>query len=312
MKTMKLLDNVKNEPIISFVVPTYKRKKYIFNTIDSIISQTNMPDYEIIICNNSVDDYMEDLIDKYKNFPIVICKNVINYGQIGNINLGIELSRGKYISIVHDDDFLLPNYYNKIKKYIGLYDCIVPSIVYMDNKYNKSFRNFILNIFFWFRYIYRGNGRKISEKNYVHSMRDIFNPPSCGVIFKKKSLVDFGYFKEIDGSAWDLSNYLLFSKKYNVFLCHKKIGVYRTYTGMTNTEKVQKDFLNFKTKIIEEFEKKYLFIRFFKKCILSPRKNIKYFLYLICRISYCYIFNLDSTYNLSNSLFVDYERNDLV
>ena len=58
----------------------------------------------------------------------------------GNWNRGIELARGKYIAMIHDDDMLSPYFMNAIEKAIS--DNSNPGIIGVDSiNFNSSFIN---------------------------------------------------------------------------------------------------------------------------------------------------------------------------
>jgi len=159
---------------ISLVIPTYKRSKYLFSAIDSILKQ-NPSDllFEIIVVNNDPNDNMEEFVNKYKDVKekISFYSNVENYGQVGNINRGVELSSGRYIAFLHDDDLLLPNYFKEISEYIknDNNDCIVISQYSLYEKYKVDIKHKIINALFVFRYFYRNNYKEISCKDCVNA-----------------------------------------------------------------------------------------------------------------------------------------------
>ena len=215
-KSELLYSNAPAKPLISFIVPTYKRSDFILETIDSILIQSDLCLFEIVVVNNNPNDCMTDLISRYRAAPISFYRNLKNYGQVGNINLGINLAKGKYVALVHDDDYLLPGYFEKIAFALkdDSIDCVVPSIYTRRDKYTFWEKRRFLSCLFFVRFFYRKKTKKIEERHYIHAFRDIFNPPSCGALFKKQSLEDFGFFADVGGAAWDFYNYRCYLKKH--------------------------------------------------------------------------------------------------
>ena len=291
-------------PEHSFVIPTYRRNELILDTINSILNQCNAGTFEIVVVNNNPDDYMEDLIEKYKNKPISFYRNLSNYGQVENINNGIRFSKGRYISIVHDDDYLLPGYFDKINPALKdkTIDCLLPSIYLEHDKYCFFDRHRLLNLLFLFRFLYRKPNKIIKKKHYIFAFRDIFNPPSCGVVFKRESIEKFGYFKNVAGAAWDFYNYRSFLENHKIVLLRKKVGVYRTFGGISDSSKAKKDFNDDLLQIIKENESEYGILRFYKKTIVSNNRLLLFVKRFLCT-AYYYLHNLDSVSSLPRNIY---------
>ena len=110
--------------LVSVVIPTYNRFKYLLNAIKSVKEQT-YKDIEIIVVNDystQEEYYNYDWKEKFgDNFFIVhLPRNSQSYlGKIcggGNSrNIGIMLSKGSYIAFLDDDDYFMPD---KIEKQI--------------------------------------------------------------------------------------------------------------------------------------------------------------------------------------------------
>ena len=95
-------------PLVSVVMPTYRRAHLLPRSIDSILSQT-FTDFELIIINDGSDDNTDQVINSYKDKRIRYYKNPQNKGISYSRNKGFNLARGKYIMIMDDDDISLPN-----------------------------------------------------------------------------------------------------------------------------------------------------------------------------------------------------------
>ena len=91
---------------VSVIVPVYNVEEYLPKCLDSLINQT-LSDIEIIVVNDGSPDNSQDIIDKYKKKDkriISIIKE--NGGQGSARNLGLEKSRGEYISFIDSDDWI--------------------------------------------------------------------------------------------------------------------------------------------------------------------------------------------------------------
>lgn len=91
---------------VSICIPTYNRKEYLRETLDSILAQT-YKDYEIVIVDDGSTDGTDEMI-KDLGFPVTYYWQP-NSGDAAARNKLIELARGRYISFIDSDDLLLPD-----------------------------------------------------------------------------------------------------------------------------------------------------------------------------------------------------------
>ncbi len=92
-------------PTVSVIIPTFNRSKLVVNAIQSVLCQTYQ-DYEIIIVDDgSTDDTVEALKPYMDRIRYVYQANL---GASAAQNRGLQLARGKWISILASDDLWLP------------------------------------------------------------------------------------------------------------------------------------------------------------------------------------------------------------
>lgn len=95
-----------NQPLVSIIIPTYNRKEYVQQAIDSVLAQT-YPHYEIIVIDDgSTDGTGEALKARYGDRITYHWQE--NQGESVARNWGIVTSRGEYIGFLDDDDIYLP------------------------------------------------------------------------------------------------------------------------------------------------------------------------------------------------------------
>ena len=101
-------------PLVSVIIPYFKKKEYIEKTLESVLNQT-FKDFEIIII------YDDDDLQEY-NFLVNICndiekikiiKNSKNLGAGVSRNIGIKNSSGKFFAFIDADDLWLPKKLDK-------------------------------------------------------------------------------------------------------------------------------------------------------------------------------------------------------
>ena len=95
-------------PFISICIPAYKRPENVDRLLHSISIQT-FKNYEIIIADDSPDNSIAPLLQKYSYLPIVYYKNTPALGTPANWNFAISQAKGEWIKLIHDDDWLVSN-----------------------------------------------------------------------------------------------------------------------------------------------------------------------------------------------------------
>ena len=118
-------------PLVSIILPYYKKINYVKKTINSILSQS-FKDFEIILVYD--DEDLHDLFvienDFKNNSKIRIVKNTKNLGAGISRNIGIKHAKGKIVAFVDSDDFWMPNKLEKQTKFME------------ENNYDFTFCNY--------------------------------------------------------------------------------------------------------------------------------------------------------------------------
>ena len=96
--------------LVTIIIPYYKKKKYIKNTLNSIFKQTYY-NYEIIIVydDSNHDDLnnIRKIINNKKNIKIIINKK--NLGAAKSRNKAIKKANGRYLAFIDSDDIWKKN-----------------------------------------------------------------------------------------------------------------------------------------------------------------------------------------------------------
>ncbi|MGZ5247546.1 MAG: glycosyltransferase family 2 protein [Flavitalea sp.] len=93
-------------PHISICIPAFKRIDFIRRLLDSIQIQ-EFKDFEVIVTDDSPDESVKQLCSEYssKGFVLKYYRNPVALGTPENWNEGIRKSTGKWIKLMHDDDW---------------------------------------------------------------------------------------------------------------------------------------------------------------------------------------------------------------
>ena len=108
------MENAEKTPELSIIVPIYKVEKYLDECIQSILHQT-FTDLELILVDDGSPDacpQMCDAIAEQDSRVRVIHQK--NGGLSAARNTGIEAARGNWLGFVDSDDFVAPDFYEKL------------------------------------------------------------------------------------------------------------------------------------------------------------------------------------------------------
>lgn len=125
---MKNLENtVSNKPLVSVIMPTYKRNDFLVRAITTLLEQ-DYENLEIIVIddNDPVSEYRRENRNKFENelidSKIRYIENVKNLGGALARNEGIKVAKGKYITFLDDDDVYISDKISKQVEFMELHN----------------------------------------------------------------------------------------------------------------------------------------------------------------------------------------------
>lgn len=105
---------------ISVIIPAYNVELYIEQAIESLLSQTILPN-EIIIINDGSTDNTAEILKSYETNNLIKIFHTFNHGQGEARNRGLKESSSDYIYFFDSDDLLTSNFIEEMQKNIQLY-----------------------------------------------------------------------------------------------------------------------------------------------------------------------------------------------
>jgi glycosyltransferase involved in cell wall biosynthesis len=166
------------KPLVSIVIPTFNREKYIEECILSALNQSYENSEVIVIDNNSTDSSHKIINRLRESFTFQYIRNEENIGPVNNWVAGIEKAKGYYVKILFSDDVLLPNAVfdlveamNNSKLKVGF----VYGTILTGTTIEKAYRNY-------------GRKRRIfDQKKYLSLLMSNSVPVSPGAVLIKKA-----------------------------------------------------------------------------------------------------------------------------
>ncbi len=197
----------RQSPLISIIIPTYKREHTLKRAIDSVFSQS-YKNFELIVVDDGPTNETKSLVTSYDR-TMTLLQHTTNQGVSCARNTGIFASRGDYICFLDSDDEWLPH---KLETQIGLIK-------------KKDYR-LVHGEEIWMRRGQRVNPKKIHQKygGWIFERclsRCLISPSS--VMIERKTLLEFRGLDESFPVCEDYDLWLKMTSRYEVGFVEKPL-----------------------------------------------------------------------------------------
>lgn len=261
-----------NDDLVSVIIPAYNHRKYIQETLQSIINQT-YGNIELIIINDGSTD---DTHERISEMEFLLRENTVRYiyidkdneGVCKTLNRGLALAKGKYIVPFASDDVMYPDRIEKQVSYLNHHPDF--GVVYTDGyskiadgpmKFDSSFlENNRFSCYFNFC------------EGYIFQvlLKDIFLMPTATVCIKKECYEAVGNYDE-RLLCEDLDMFLRLSKVFKFGYIKEVLTIHRIHANNSGTNrkilnpcimKMKEEYSN--SKMFTPEERNILFDTFYK------------------------------------------------
>ncbi|MEH2226297.1 tetratricopeptide repeat protein [Nostoc sp.] len=104
-------------PFWSVVIPAYQRPDYLLESLVSVLAQwSGIEEMEILVIDDASTPPLYQLVNAMGRGIVRYYRNPQNLRQQGTWNAGVTNSRGLWIHLLHDDDYVLPGFYTRLKQ----------------------------------------------------------------------------------------------------------------------------------------------------------------------------------------------------
>lgn len=97
------------ETKVTIAIPTYNRSKLLKTSLESALAQ-DYSDFQVLVLDNASSDDTEAVVRSFSDSRITYVRNDANIGIFGNWQRTIEINSSPYLSVLSDDDIVLPNF----------------------------------------------------------------------------------------------------------------------------------------------------------------------------------------------------------
>lgn len=209
---------MKQERLISVVMPVYNGGKYLREAIDSILNQTYQ-NFEFLIINDGSTDETDEIIRSYTDARIVYLQNDKNRGLVYTLNYGISVAKGEYIARMDADDISESiRFERQIEVFLN-----DPEIGLCGTWAKVIGSNLLLKVESDYEEI---KCKLLFTNQFVHS----------SVIFRKEHLDKFGlFYEEKNFPAEDYALWINTSEKIKMFNLRECLLQYRVHPSQIST-----------------------------------------------------------------------------
>ncbi len=201
-------------PVISVVMSVYNGRKYLCESVDSILNQT-YKNFEFIIINDgSEDNSLDTLLEYQTRDNRLLIVNQSNIGLTSSLNRGVKLAASGYIARQDADDVSMPTRLEKQLDYMENHPEVAVLGCYVD-VFNV---NGVLRTCRAPRYSRKGMKRHLSSKNlFMHG----------SAMMRKSCLAKVGFYRDFFRRSQDYDLWLRLSQHFDIDILPEHLYKYR-------------------------------------------------------------------------------------
>lgn len=264
---------------ISFLIPSYNHSKFIQYTLDSIVKDVKLLDYEIIVIDDGSTDDSKQIINAWceRNKDANIEKIYReNKGLCVTLNELVRKSSGELVRICASDDGVVIGSSAKIlKKFESslALDVVVGDALTIDSNNNIINDSAVTQN--------GGNTKKMSQSEYLLKQEIVSNwsiPGPCFAIKKQVFKIVGDYSEDLVVEDWDF--FLRVVASCSICFIHEPIAFYRLHeTNSCRTQNIDKRILNISSQKTASYRylnkfKGYLYLMLIKEFFILSAKLV--------------------------------------
>lgn len=221
-------------PVITFAIPTFNRPALAVEAISSVLAQNCAVPIEILIVDNASDpqnvDSLVDALSSMDAPPIRYLVNEANIGMFPNWNRCVKEARGRWITILNDDDMLMPAFLDQMLPRIDLegdniaYACDVTILDQRDLPLQQSRISKILSVI-------KGHIRSRSNLLIPITTQKLFwshvSGTGLGMMIPKRMIENIGGFYPEDHPTADYFFHVRLASAGRIYRVPERLGIMR-------------------------------------------------------------------------------------
>lgn len=208
-------------PTVSVIVPTYNRREYIAETLDSLLKQS-FSEFEVIVVDDGSTDGTDEVIRPYLNRIRYIRQP--NKGAAVARNSGILNARGAYVAFMDSDDLSTPRHLEVLHDFLLRnpdFAMVVANGAYLEGRFHS--RDTVIPL---------ETAKRLEQKGVT--VKDLFAGRIVrlqGTMTRKSALEDVGLLDGWFRLSYDLDLSLRLIKDHRIGFVSEVVYLYRKHGG---------------------------------------------------------------------------------
>ena len=214
------------ESLISVIIPVYNTESYIGVCLESLVKQT-YTNFEVLMIDDGSTDNSGKICQEYTESDSRFHYYRKENGGVSSArNLGIEYSRGDYLTFVDSDDWIEPTYVEDLYRAALFNDAEV--VVSNYKKFDVKDNCYWIHVFDDY-YETHYSGEELIQQLPALERKDFSFTTSWGILFAHRlfDAISFPKGKTIEDTR---TNYRLFAESRRLTYIHKALYNYRVST----------------------------------------------------------------------------------
>lgn len=208
-----------DSPLISVIIPTYNRRGYIVESVESVLRQS-FSDFEILVVDDGSTDGTEEAVRPYADRIRYLRQE--NRGAAAARNRGIREALGRYIAFMDSDDLSAPHHLQALHDFLewnSNFAMVIGNGAYLEGRFHN--RSTVIS---------PEKAKRLAEKGV--SVRDLFDGRVVrmqGTMSRKAALEEIGLLDEWFRLSYDLDIALRLVQRYRIGFVDEVVYLYRKH-----------------------------------------------------------------------------------
>lgn len=210
-------------PLVTILIPTYKRPELLEYALRSALEQNDFDDYQVIVVDNEGHDINQEtetskVVAKYESEKLIYYrhKESINFYKMDN---AAKLAKSKYICFLHDDDLLVANHLNILGRIVLEH----PQIKWLSPGYEDFY-----NEDFEYVKMVKPEERKCMMKSYsCKYIVGVAEQGWLGALIDREAYYSIGGMPSINTGIGDFIMQGKFAFHWDVYSCNGSVALYK-------------------------------------------------------------------------------------
>jgi glycosyltransferase involved in cell wall biosynthesis len=237
-----------NDPLITTIIPTYRRPKLLKRALSSALNQT-YAHIQVLVYDNASGDETEETVRGFmeKDSRVKYHCHPQNIGMLGNYRYGLSEVKTPYFSFLSDDDILLPWFYEEAMHGFQQFpECAfsAASTIIMSED-GKVIR---VPLDLWEKVGY------LAPPEGLFQMISRYPIPTC-VLFHRKYLDEISI--DMDNPlTWDCDFLIQIAARYPIFVSRRPSGIFLNHNSSYSNAQELENWISSWNKLIKRLDRK--------------------------------------------------------